>query len=93
MSNIYLINQVEEGKYSIANFGPYKEPEGVYYVRRSSKGYYSCDCRGYRVQDDKTKHKHCRLVKFWLENLEGQEGFALWFDGDDMEYRRFVEAA
>ena len=73
--------------YEIANFvDGGKEPHSIYKVKYS-RGY-SCDCPGYWRQKDKTQHKHCLIVKFWVEHLE--DGYCLWFEDENIEFRKFI---
>ncbi len=88
LSNLYVVRESTTNIYEIANFvDGEKEPHSVYKVKYS-RGY-SCDCLGYWRQKDKTQHKHCLIVKFWKEHLN-DIGYCLWFDGDDIEYRKFI---
>jgi len=87
--NTYTVREIKPGIYEIANFvDGNKEPHSVYKVKYS-RGYL-CDCPGYWRQKDKTQHKHCLIVKFWIEHLDKELGYALWFDGNDIEYHQFI---
>lgn len=89
--DLYIVREVKPDIYEIANFvDGTKEPYSIYNVRRTTKSY-SCDCPGFWRQKNKPDHKHCRIVKFWVENLEKTFGCAMWFDGDDIEYHRFAD--
>lgn len=83
---IYIVRKIKPNIYEIATFVDGKF-HSVYTVKYS-RGY-SCDCPGYWRQKDKTQHKHCLIVKFWVENLE--EGFCLWFENDEIKYHQFIE--
>lgn len=89
----YIRESKKKGKYEVAKFGDTKRCIGgedpiVHEVTYSGKRVY-CDCPGYRWhRNDPMKHKHVRLVAFWVENLECEPGYVFWFDGDDIEYRK-----
>lgn len=91
MSTIYLVRELLNGKFQIANFeNGEKDCHSAYWVVKRGNNYI-CDCRGYRRQHDKSAHKHSRIVKFWIENLEKTHGYALWLDNEDnIEYHRFI---
>ncbi len=88
---MYTIRQIQKNKYEITSFEDY--PEGVCYEVTVRNNYYSCDCRCYRIQKDKKAHKHCRIVKFWIENLESEPGYSFWLDGEDIEYNKFIDTS
>lgn len=86
----YTVREVKPDIYEVTNFiDGRKEPHSVYNVRKTPRSY-TCDCPGFWRQRNKDEHKHCLIVKFWVENLEKELGCALWFDGDDIEYYKFV---
>jgi hypothetical protein len=81
---MYVVREKIKGSYDITNFD-----DDVYttYVVKNGK----CNCMGYSRQHNKKEHKHCKLVDFWINNLDKEPGFALWFDGEDIEYNRFID--
>jgi len=88
----------KDGVYEVAKFGDVKRCVGdndvvVHDVTYKNSKLY-CDCKGFRWHKDKPEeHKHCKLVKFWVDKLDSQPGFVLWFEGssDDIEYRKFID--
>jgi len=83
----YMIRQIAEKEYEIASFDNDREPTAVYQVKVRGD-WYACNCPGFYRQHDKERHKHSKLVRFWRENLEEGEGYALWLEEEDVEYHR-----
>lgn len=88
--NLYIVRQLNADTYEVTNFGDYSIPLSVYKVK-ITKHSISCSCPGFYRQKDKSEHKHTRIVDFWLKNLDGKAGYAFWFDGEDLEYRKFLD--
>jgi hypothetical protein len=89
---IYLVRRKDKKYIEISSFvDGSKEAVSVYRVYKGNKGIYICNCPGYWRQKVKEDHKHSRIVKLWVENLEEQEGFCFWLDGDDIDYHRFMD--
>ncbi len=82
----YVIREVRKDIFEVVVFENASHPNAVYEVDRNRQNYFACTCPGYRWQRDKTQHKHVLLVKFWIENLDKEPGFLMWFDGEDIEY-------
>ena len=87
----YVISEIENSRFQIANFEDSAAPEGVYEVLYTkSRDYMSCNCRGFRMQKDKSEHKHCKMVRFWM-TLGKPGGAAVWQEGDEYKMNKFVE--
>lgn len=87
----YLIKELESNRFQIANFEDSAAPEGVYEVLYTkTRDYMSCNCRGFRMQKDKSEHKHCKMARFWMSQGK-PEGVAVWEDGGEYKMNRFVE--
>jgi len=87
-SETYVICEVGKGLYDVTKFiGDFYETHEVKITSRSA----SCTCFGFRVQKDKTQHKHCLMVKFWIENLDKEPGYAFWYEGEDLEFNKFID--
>ena len=84
MTDIYTIRQVAKENFEIAN------KDDVYTVKVRNK-IYTCDCFGFRRQHDKSQHKHCKMVRFWIDNLDKEPGFAFWWENEDLEYNKFID--
>lgn len=88
---IYIVRELGDNKYQIADFtdGERDCHSAYIVIKRGDK--YICDCMGYIRQHDKSIHKHSRIVRFWVENLEKEHGYAFWLDSDEeIEYHRFI---
>ena len=91
MSEAYVISQIENNRFQIAGFGDSAAPEGVYEVLYTkTRDYMSCNCRGFRMQKDKSEHKHCKMVRFWMSQ-GSPEGSAIWQEDEVFKMNRFVE--
>jgi hypothetical protein len=87
----YLIKEIQNNRFQIANFEDSAAPEGVYEILYTKSRYYlSCNCRGFRMQKDKSEHKHCKMVRFWMSH-GSPEGSAIWEDGGEFKMNKFVE--
>jgi len=87
----YLIKEIQNNRFQIANFEDSAAPEGVYEILYTkSRDYLSCNCRGFRMQKDKSEHKHCKRVRFWMSH-GSPEGSAIWEDGGEFKMNKFVE--
>jgi hypothetical protein len=87
----YLIKELESNRFQIANFEDSASPEGVYeLLYTKTRDYMSCNCRGFRMQKDKSEHKHCKMARFWMSQGK-PEGTAIWEDGGDFKMNRFIE--
>jgi hypothetical protein len=87
----YLIKEIQNNRFQIANFEDSAAPEGVYEILYTkSRDYLSCNCRGFRMQKDKLEHKHCKIVRFWMSH-GSPEGSAIWEDGGEFKMNKFVE--
>jgi hypothetical protein len=42
------------------------------------------------MQKDKSEHKHCKMVRFWMSH-GSPEGSAIWEDGGEFKMNKFVE--
>lgn len=83
----YIPRIISKDKYEIASFKDSKEPYGVYTVLK--RNYFSCDCIGFYRQKDKTQHKHCNIVEFWINYLNCEPGFCFWYENEDLEFKQF----
>lgn len=88
---MYTIRKVSTHKYEVTSFEKYSEGECYEVTHRNNTTY--CDCIGFRRQKNKEEHKHCRIVKFWINNLESEPGYCFWLDGDDIEYNKFIDTS
>ena len=88
---IYLVRLFKPNQYEISTFvDGSKESISVYKVTLRNNNYY-CDCPGYWRQKVKEDHKHCRIVKFWIENLDMEMGYCFWLDNENnIEYHKFI---
>ena len=89
----YVITEKASNRFQIANFEDSAAPEGVYEVSYTkSRDYMSCNCRGFRIQKIKEDHRHCKMVRWWME--QGRpEGTAVWEDDGEYKIHRFVESS
>lgn len=94
----YTIRRLDKDKIEVARFGDEKtgrdgkSPRNIFDVMDYSNGL-RCTCLGWRWQKDKSQHQHCKMVKFWKENLNEESGYCLWWDGEDLEFNRFINDA
>jgi hypothetical protein len=87
----YLIKEIQNNRFQIANFEDSAAPEGVYeLLYTKTRDYMSCNCRGFRMQKDKSEHKHCKMARFWMSQGK-PEGVALWEYDGEYKMNRFVE--
>ncbi len=84
----YIPKVISKDKYEIASFKDSKEPYGVYIVLKRNN--FSCDCMGFFRQKDKTQHKHCKVIKFWIEHLDYEPGYCFWYEGKDLEFKQLL---
>jgi hypothetical protein len=90
MSDTYVVRKTrKKDTWDISKFSDYKDADSMFTVSKRGTTY-SCDCPGFWRQKDKSEHKHCKIVKFWKENLEETDGYAFWLEGDDIEYNHFM---
>lgn len=87
----YVILETKPNRFQLANFEDSASPEGVYEVMYTqSRDYMSCSCRGFRMQKVKEDHKHCKMVRWWLQQGK-PEGAAIWEDAEKYMMNKFVE--
>lgn len=93
MSVQFCVRQIYPLVYEVATFEHSSTPTHVCKVTTNNKMQLSCNCLGYHRQKDKTQHKHCRLVKFYIENLEKLDGYIFWFEDNDesIEYTKLFD--
>lgn len=86
----YVITEVDKNRFQIANFEDSAAPDGVYEVLYTpSRDYLSCNCRGFRMQKDKSEHRHCKMVRHWMSQGK-PDGIAIWEEGETYKMNRFV---
>ncbi len=86
MEYYFIAHAKNKNSYEIAKFSEYKEPDSVWTLRDEKR--IVCDCPGaWR----RRTCRHMKLFNFWKKNLDSQIGMALWFDGDDIEYKRMFD--
>lgn len=87
----YVVTAIEANRFQIVNFEDSASPEGVYEVLYTkNRDYMSCNCRGFKMQKDKTEHRHCKIVRFWMEQGK-PEGSAIWEENSKYNINRFVD--
>lgn len=78
----YLIRKVKD-YYEVTN-----TEENFVSYRVKNK---TCNCPGFYMQKDKSNHKHIKLVEFWKKELKEEYGYALWFNGEKVEYNKWMK--
>ena len=89
MSTEYFVRESQPKTYEITVFEDGRKEEKCTYIVKKPGRYYSCNCPGYWRQKHKSEHKHCRIVKFWIEELNKQYNYVFWIDElDNICYNR-----
>lgn len=70
---MYAVKKLTPQEFEVTNL---QDNPITYKVTKSTKGNYSCDCRGYYMQKDKTQHKHCLMAQA-LEDMEDYDSFVI----------------
>ena len=91
---LYVVRRKDKKFIEISSFeNGSKEAVSVYRVYKGKNNLYICNCPGYYRQKVKEDHKHSKIVKLWIENLDEAIGYCFWMDGDNVEYHRFLTDA
>jgi len=93
---VFVVTQVKKNVYNVAKFGDNKrvtgDKEAISVSQVTiSKDYYHCDCVGFRMQKDKSQHKHCLIVDFIIKNIDNCIGYCFWFENDTIKYNKFFD--
>lgn len=70
---MYAVKKLSNSEFEVTNM---KDDPITYSINKNTRGNYSCDCRGFYNQKDKTQHKHCLMVQA-LEELEEFDSMVL----------------
>lgn len=90
MSETYVVTKTKKPRsWEIAKFSDYKDADSLYQVSKRGNKYW-CNCPGFARQKNKEEHKHCLIVKHWVENLQETEGTALWVENDEIKSYKFI---
>lgn len=87
---MYGVKKITATEFQVTNL---KDDPITYNVTRNRNGHYSCDCRGYAVQKDKTQHKHCLMAKA-LVDMEDYDSFVIdenWKVIDAYSYKEMLD--
>lgn len=91
MSETYIVTQLEPNRFQIAGFGDSAAPDGVYEtLYTKTRDWMSCNCRGFRMQKDKSEHRHCKMVRWWIGQGK-PDGVAIWEESGEYKMNKFVE--
>jgi hypothetical protein len=89
MTDTYIIYAVKQKEWKITKFSDYKEPDSSFQVTERG-GHYHCNCPGYSRQKNKDEHKHIVAVKHWVNELNSEEGVAVWFENETLKSNKFL---
>jgi hypothetical protein len=87
---MYAVKKITNSDFQVTNL---QDDPITYNVTKNNRGHYSCDCRGFYVQKDKTQHKHCLMVKA-LEEMEDYDSFVIdkdWKVVDAFSYKEMLD--